>query len=127
MTNRSTAWFMALCAAALVASPGCGSSLKTPASADVAVSKAAVDDAMNAGGAQLAPHEFSNAREKLMLANQALAAKDYRRASELASEAQADAKLAQSKASSAKAQAAADALHEDVRVLREELERLTRQ
>lgn len=127
MTNRSTQWALALCAATLVATPGCSSRLKAPASTDVAVSQAALDNAMDAGGAQLAPYEFSSARENLMLANQAMAARDYRRARELASLAQADAKLAQSKANSAKAQAAANALHEDVRVLREELDRLTQQ
>jgi hypothetical protein len=38
-------------------------------------------------------------------------------------QAQADAKLAQAKASSAKANAAADALNEDLRVLRQEVDR----
>jgi hypothetical protein len=42
---------------------------------------------------------------------------------DLAGQAQADAKLAQGKADSAKAQAAADALQDDIRVLREELNR----
>ena len=42
---------------------------------------------------------------------------------ELANQAQVDAKLAQSKASSVKAQAAADVLQDDIRVLREELDR----
>lgn len=125
MTDRSTPWFWVLCATAVLTTAGCSSRLKAPASADVAISKAAVDNAVDAGGAQFAPHELSVARDRLMQANQAMAAKDYRRASELASLAQADAKLAQGKANSAKAQAAADALHEDVRVLREELERLT--
>jgi hypothetical protein len=50
-------------------------------------------------------------------------AKDYELAMDLTAQAQADAKLAQSKANSAKAQAAADALQDDIRVLREELER----
>jgi hypothetical protein len=59
----------------------------------------------------------------MLRASQALAAKDYRTASDLAQQAQADAKLAQSKASSAKATEAANALQEDIRVLREELDR----
>jgi hypothetical protein len=63
------------------------------------------------------------AREKMALANKAMGAKDYKRAIDLAGQAQADAKLAQSKANSAKAQLAADALQDDIRVLREELER----
>ncbi|HEX5698898.1 MAG TPA: DUF4398 domain-containing protein [Rhodoferax sp.] len=111
-----------LSVAALVLTVGC-TSLKTPATADVAVSKAAVDSAAGAGGAQYAPLEMNAAREKLALANKAMLAKDYKEARELANQAQADAKLAQSKASSVKAQAAADVLQEDIRVLREELDR----
>jgi hypothetical protein len=101
---------------------GC-SSMKTPATADVAVSKAAVENASSAGGAEYAPAEMQSAREKMALANQAMAAKDYKRADDLANQAQADAKLAQSKANSAKAQAAANALQDDIRVLRDELNR----
>lgn len=99
------------------------SSLKTPATAEVAVSKAEVDNAVSAGAPELAPVEMAAAREKLTLANKALADKDYKLASELATQAQADAKLAKSKANSTKAQIAADALQEDIRVLRDELNR----
>ena len=111
-----------LSVAALALSVGC-TSLKTPATADVAVSKAAVDNAASAGGAQYAPVEMNAAREKLALANKAMLAKDYKEARELANQAQADAKLAQSKANSEKAQAAANVLQDDIRVLREELNR----
>jgi hypothetical protein len=123
MMNTNTRHGLAfLSVAALVLTVGC-TSLKTPATADVAVSKAAVDNAAGAGGAQYAPVEMNAAREKLALANKAMLAKDYKEARELANQAQADAKLAQSKASSVKAQAAADVLQEDIRVLREELDR----
>lgn len=99
------------------------SSMKTPATADVAVSKAAVDNAVGAGGAEFAPIEMNAAREKMRLANAEMAAKDYPLAMELAKQAQVDAKLAQSKANSTKAKAAADALQEDIRIMREELNR----
>jgi hypothetical protein len=101
---------------------GC-SSLKTPATADVAVSKAAVANAADADGTQFAPAEMASARNNLNLANQAMAAKNYKLATELSAKASADAKLAQSKANSAKAQAAADALQDSIRVLNQELER----
>lgn len=107
---------------ALLVISGCASQ-KTPATADVAVSRAAVDSATSAGAAELAPAEIASAREKMLRANQALAAKDYQAARDLATQAQADARLAQSKANSAKATAAADALQENIRVLREELDR----
>lgn len=124
MTNHSTQEIAGLFAAtaALALAVGC-SSMKTPATADVAVSKEAVQNATDAGGGQFAPVEMMTAREKMILANKAMADKDYKLATELAIQAQADAKLAQGKANSAKAQAAADALQEDIRVLHEELER----
>jgi septal ring factor EnvC (AmiA/AmiB activator) len=120
MMKNSRPYLMVLCGAVLVLSVGC-SSLKTPATADVAVSKAALDNAASAGGTEFAPVEMSAAREKLAKANKALAAKDYKLAEEWAAQAQVDAKLAQSKANSAKAQKAADALQDDIRVMREEL------
>jgi hypothetical protein len=99
------------------------SSLEAPATSQMAVSKAAVDNAAGAGGTEFAPIEMSLAREKMAKANKAMAAQEYQLANELATQAQADAKLAQSKASSAKAQAAANALQDDIRILREELNR----
>ena len=111
-----------LCGSLLLAVVGCASQ-KAPATADVAVSKAAVENAVSAGAADLAPEEISMARAKMQRASAALAAKDYTLARDLANQAQADAKLAQSKANSAKATAASNALQEDLRVLREEVDR----
>ena len=109
--------------AAVLALSACASPNRAPATADVAVSRNAVDNAVSAGAAELAPQEISSARAKMTMANQALAAKDYKRASELATEAQADAQLAQSKANSAKATAASQALNADLRALRQEVDR----
>ena len=125
MTKAFDKICLALGCAAVAFTVGCPS-LKTPATTDVAVTKAAIDNAAGAGGAQYAPVEMNSAREKLALANKAMLAKDYKKAVELASQAQADAKLAQGKADSAKAQAAADALQDDIRVLREELDRASK-
>lgn len=116
-------------AAALAAVLGLSAcaSQKAPATADVAVSQNAVANAVQAGAADLAPAEITAARAKMMRANEALAAKDYKLARELAMQAQADAQLAQSKANSAKATAAANALNEDLRVLRQEVDRANSQ
>ncbi|HEX8606462.1 MAG TPA: DUF4398 domain-containing protein [Pseudoduganella sp.] len=111
---------MLLATAALLSA--CASQ-KTPATADVAVTRAAVENAAQAGAADLAPAELLSAREKLQQASRALADKDYKLASDLSQQAQADAKLAQSKATSAKATGAANEVQENVRVLREELDR----
>jgi hypothetical protein len=124
MKNHSLSVVCAL-AGVLMLSAGC-SSMKTPATASVAVSTAAVDNAAGAGGAEFAPVEMNSARQKMAMANKAMTDKNYKLAQDLATQAQADAKLAQGKANSAKAKAAADALQEDVRVLREELDRTTK-
>ena len=81
----------------------------------------------SAGAAELAPDEMRSAREKMMRANQALKDHDYKLARELADQAQADAKLAQSKANSTKATTAADEINENLRVMREELNRANMQ
>lgn len=122
MERISKKWSVALCGAVVLMSAAC-SSLKTPATADVAVSKEAVGNAADAGGAQFAPAEMNAARDELAGANKAMAEKHYKQAEELSSKAQADAKLAQAKANSAKAQNEANALQEDIRVLRVELDR----
>lgn len=114
-----------LCAAAVLLS-ACASQ-KAPATADVAVSRAAVENAAQAGAAELAPAELLAAREKMQQASRALADKDYKLATDLAQQAQADAKLAQSKATSAKATSAANEVQENIRVLREELDRANKQ
>jgi hypothetical protein len=115
-----------LCAACVLTLAACASSQKVPATADVAVSNNAVANAVSAGAAELAPAEITSARDKMMRANAALAAKNYTLARDLAGQAEADAKLAQSKANSAKATTAAGALNDDLRVLREEVDRANR-
>jgi hypothetical protein len=124
--TKTNQLFKVLCAATLLSLAACGTSQKAPATADVAVSRNAVDNAVSAGAADLAPQEITSARAKMMRANEALAAKDYTLARQLATEAQADAKLAQSKSNSAKANAAANALDADLRVLRQEVDRANR-
>jgi len=97
--------------------------MKAPATAEVAVSQAAVDNANSADGTEFAPADMRLAREKLALAKQALAAKDYKAAQAYANQAQADAKLAQAKADTTKARNISTALQEDIRVLRQEIDR----
>ena len=126
-TNTMNQLTKVLCAAAVLSLAACSSPQKAPATADVAVSKNAVENAVSAGAADLAPAEITAARAKMMRANEALASKDYKQARELAMQAQADAQLAQSKANSAKATAASNALNEDLRVLRQEVDRANSQ
>jgi len=115
------------CVALVATLAACASPDRAPATADVAVSRNAVENAVSAGAAELAPAEITAAREKMVRANQALAARDYKLARELAVQAQADAKLAQSKAVSSKATTASTQLNEDLRVLRDEVDRANNQ
>lgn len=106
--------------AAVVLIAGCAG---TPPTEQMAVSKAAVSTASSAGGNEFAPIELKSAMNKMAGAEQAMAAEDYTRARQLAEQAQVDAHLAEATALSAKAQKAANALQEDNRVLRQELDR----
>lgn len=109
-------------AGALLFLAGCASSPPAPTE-QLAVSTAAVEQAVSAGAPELAPAEFRAAREKLDRAHAAMATKDYAQARMLAEQAQADAQLAITKTRSVKAQKAAASLEEGRRVLREEIER----
>jgi len=110
---------MAVAAVALMA--GCAST--SAPTEQMAVSKAAVSNAMSAGGNQFAPLQFKSALEKMDAAEKAMAEKNYELALRLAEQAEVDAKLAAEMARSAKAQKAADALQDDIRVLRQEIDR----
>ena len=107
------------CAAVVIA--GCAST--PPPTEQIAVSKSAIANAVSAGGSEYAPVEMRTAQEKMDRASRAMAKEEYESARHLAEEAQADARLAEKKADSAKAQKAAVVMQEDIRVLREEINR----
>ena len=94
-----------------------------PPTEQMAVSKSAIANAVSAGGSEYASVEMRSAQEKMDRANRAMAKEDYENARWLAEQAQADARLAEKKAESAKAQKAANVMQEDIRVLREEINR----
>lgn len=112
---------LTMAVATLVA--GCAS---TPAPTEqMAVSRAAISNASSAGADEFAPAQLKSAMEKMDSAERAMIQKDYSRARHLAEQAHVDAQLASATARTAKAQKAADAVQEDRRVLREELDRKT--
>lgn len=110
---------VSLCTLALLV--GCASG--KPPEAEIARSNAAINDAVSAGANDLAPMELKAAQDKLGIVQKAMADKDFDRARMFAEQAEADAKLAETKARSAKAQKAAAAVQDDIRVLREEMNR----
>lgn len=91
----------------------------------LAVARVAVTDAGGAGAGQYASAELKSASEKLAAAERAMAANDHLGAQRLAEEAEVEARLAAATARAQKAQLAADALQEDIRVLRQEIQRKT--
>jgi hypothetical protein len=116
-------WYRVMSGVGLAAAVMAGCASVPAPTEQLAVSKAAVANAVDAGGPEFAPVEMRAAQEKLDRAGQAMAAKDYNSARSLAEQAQVDAQLAGSKARSAKAQKAALAVQDDRRALREELDR----
>jgi predicted nucleic acid-binding Zn-ribbon protein len=106
-------------AVALIA--GCAS--VPPPTEQVALSKAAVANAVSAGAQEFAAPDLRSAQDKLERANLAMVAKDYESALWLAEHAQVDAELAGARSRAAKAEKSVQAVQEDSRVLREELNR----
>jgi hypothetical protein len=94
-----------------------------PPIVQMAVSRAAVSDANRAGANELAPVQLRSATDKMASAETAMTAKNYEVAKDMAEQAEVDAKLAEATARSVKAQKAADAVQEDNRVLRKEIDR----
>jgi hypothetical protein len=94
-----------------------------PPTEQMAVSKASVSNATSAGGNEFAPLQLKSAMEKMDSADRAMTEENYLLARQLAEQAQVDAQLAAATARSSKAQKAANALQEDTRVLRQELDR----
>jgi hypothetical protein len=89
----------------------------------MAVSRSAIANATSAGGPEYAPVEMRSAMEKMDRASRAMQKEEYEDARRFAEEAQADARLAEKKAQAGKAQKAASVTQDDIRVLREEMNR----
>lgn len=124
LTQSFRASRIGIAVAAAIFMAGCASTPSAPAPTEqMAVARAAVNNASSAGGNEFAPLQLKSAMEKMDWAERAMGEKNYARAKLLAEEALVDAKLAETTARAAKAKKAADALQEDNRVLRKELDR----
>jgi len=93
-----------------------------PPTAQIAVSRAAVERAGGSAAAE-APIELAAARDKLARANQAVAAKDYPLARQLAEQAEADATLAEAQSRSVRSSRALAEVREGLRQMRDEMSR----
>jgi hypothetical protein len=88
----------------------------------MAVSQAAVERVSGPAGAE-APGEVASARDKLALAQRAMANKDYVLARQLAEQADADAALAEAKSRASRSDTALTQVQESIRALKAELAR----
>ena len=92
----------------------------------MAVARAAVADAVSAGGAEFAPGALVVAQEKLDRGAAAMAARQYDDARRLAEEAEVDARLAAVIARSAKTQRAVAEVESGIQALKDEIARNAR-
>ena len=109
----------------VLALAGCATTIPAPTE-QMAVSRAAVNDAVSAGGAEYAPTALGAAQDKLARASAAMEAADYPSAQLWAEEAEVDARVAATMARSAKAQRAVAEVRESIRILQDELNRARR-
>ena len=120
MTQRLQ-WMLGLASIVLMAS--CAST--NPPNTKLTETDMVIKAADAAGGSIHAPLELREANRKLDLARVAVTEKKYLRAERLADEARVDAELAHVKAQSAIAQKSAADVKESIRVLQEEIRRIT--
>jgi hypothetical protein len=92
----------------------------------MAVARAAVADAVSAGGAEYAPGALIVAQEKLDRGATAMVAREYDDARRLAEEAEVDARLAAVIARSAKTQRAVAEVESGIQALKDEIARNAR-
>jgi len=92
-----------------------------PPDAQMAVSRTAITDALAAGAADAAPFDLQKARDKLSLADASVAAQKYEDALRFAEAAELDARLAAARAGTAHANLAVSEIHQNIRLLRDNL------
>lgn len=110
--------------AALAAALGLSACAGTPEpKEEIAVARTRIDQARTAGAPSEANYELRQAEEKFSRAERALRDGDNLEAKRLAEAADADARLAIAKTNSRRARAAVAELQDNIRVLREELNR----
>ncbi len=108
--------------AALVLLVGCASKGAPPVG-EMATARAALSQAESAGALQAAPVEMLAARDKFSKAEAAVREENFEQARLLAAQAEVDAEVAEKKARTVKAQAAAAEMARSNELLRKELER----
>jgi Domain of unknown function (DUF4398) len=122
-TRVGMAMLAMLAVAALMSTSANGARAPTE---QMAVARAAVADAVSAGGAEFAPGALIVAQEKLDRGAAAMTARQYDDARRLAEEAEVDARLAAVIARSAKTQRAVAEVESGIQALKDEIARNAR-
>jgi hypothetical protein len=116
-----------LAAVAVIAGPLLAACASVPPPVDqLAVSRAALDQARAGGAVQAAPADYNRALERLQAAEAANRDERYREARRLAEQAEVDARAALAKANAARSQQALAEIEQSLRALREEALRGTK-
>jgi hypothetical protein len=105
---------------------GCASD-GTMSTQKIAAGEKAISTAKDGNASLSAPQELGAAEGKLAQAKEALAKKDYEKATALAEQASVDAEYAQSKATAEKNKQAAGEMKKKIDALRQEIENLSKQ
>ncbi|HEY2780903.1 MAG TPA: DUF4398 domain-containing protein [Steroidobacteraceae bacterium] len=123
MSKRSSSFIKGagVCAAMALTAAGCVTT--PPPNEQLAVAKASVQRAEQAGAPELAPVEMAAARDKLARAESAAANHDARPATQLAEQANADAQLAEATAQEKRSRKAAMEADANLQALRQETQR----
>ncbi len=107
----------------LLAAAAAGCASAPPATDTIAVARSSIDRAEQAGAAQAAPTELSQARGKLDAAEKASRDHDKKAALRLAQQAEADGKLAEAAAGARRSREAVAQLDASLKALRDEATR----
>ena len=114
--NSSKSLLAVFAASSLLVLAGCSGNPPT----QLAVATQALNAAETAGATEFAPVEMQSARQKMNDAEKADFEKDYKKAKDLAEQAEWDARVAERKAQAAKVQRAVDDVKHSVEELRNE-------
>ena len=118
--------FLVAAALGLTVAAGCATS-SILSSQKISQGDKAITDAQLRNASVSVPEELKTAEEKLAQAKQAQANRDYEWATRLAEQASVDADYARARATLEKAKKAVDEMQKRTKVLREEVERLSKQ
>jgi hypothetical protein len=124
--RKALHFFPVAAALGLTLAAGCATS-SILSSQKISQGDRAISDAQLINASVSAPDELKSAEEKLAQAKEAQAKKDYELATRLAEQASVDADYARARATSDNSQKAVDEMREKNKVLREEVERLSKQ